>query len=114
ILSILWFVVGCASTRFDTISVRGPERFRDAVTNSLGLLKTKSPHSYIVIANNVEVIRPGAHRAMFASAQPPRLELPLSVSDDSVTWRAGVIAHNVYHSHLFRQSRQENPDACIS
>lgn len=114
ILSILWLVVGCACTRFDTVSVRGPEGFRDAVTNSLGLLKTKSPHSYGVITNSVEVIRPGAHRAMFASARRPRLELPISVCEDSVTWRAGVIAHNVYHSHLFHQSRREHPDTCIS
>src|SRR5689334_22355119 len=114
ILSILWFVVGCASTRFDTVLIRGPERFRDAVTNSLELLKTKSPSSYIVITNNVAVIRTGRHQGMFASARPPRLELPVSASDDSVTWRAGHIALYAYHSYLFQQSLREHPHTCMS
>src|SRR6185503_6370883 len=92
---------GCGSraTRFDTISVHGPERFRQEVTNSLALLKAKSPSAYATITNDVAIIRTGAHRRMFAAAQPPRLELPLSASADTTTWRAGVIAHDVYHSH---------------
>jgi len=98
--------VGCASaTRFDSISVRGSENFRREVSNSLTLLKTKSPSFYATITNNVAVVRTGARVEIeiHTDAKPARLLLPASVPTDSTIWRAGVIAHFAYHSHLYRQ-----------
>jgi hypothetical protein len=111
LVTIVILVAGCASPNiktqyFDSITIQGTPQFCDQVGSALDLLKTKSPASYIILKNNVGIIRQGKHSGMKADNSPPVFELNNQSAFYSVTWCAGVIAHDSFHSKLYHDYRK--------
>ena len=103
--SLLIVANGCVapreSRRFDNIVIRGTSEFSDRVESALGLLKTNSPLGYATVTNYVRIIQQATHSGMRASSQPPQFDLNERTAFYSVTWCAGSIAHDSFHSKLF-------------
>jgi hypothetical protein len=85
------------------IEIRGSERFKSTVTNALALLATKAPESYQVVTNYIGVIEESEHSGMNAEATPPVFDLNDNSAFYSVTWCAGDIAHDSFHSKLYHE-----------
>jgi hypothetical protein len=109
--AVVLVVSGCRSPgtsntrRFDSLAIRGTARFDEQVERALALLKTKSPLAYAVAANYVGIIQPGEHSGMRATQNPPVFELNERSAFHSVTWCAGVIAHDSFHSKLYHDHK---------
>jgi len=107
----LWLLAGCASTgkqpevAIDTLTVPGTPAFCEQVRKALVLMKTRSPASYTVVTNYIGVIRQYKHSGMRANANPPCFDLNDQSAFYSLTWCAGVIAHDSFHSKLFHDEK---------
>ncbi len=117
VLALVCFLAGCDSLHkqpslaVDTLTVRGTPQFCEQVRDALVLLKSKSPSSYAMVTNYVGVIRQYPHSGMRADAKPPCFDLNDLSAFYSLTWCAGVIAHDSYHSKLFHdeKAKQSHP-----
>src|ERR1039457_2618819 len=98
---------GCASTKsaqrrqFDSLVILGTPQFAGQVAPALELLKTKSPRAYNLVTNQIGIIRQFPHSGMEADHHPPIFDLGDRSAAYSVTWLAGAIAHDSYHSKLY-------------
>jgi len=86
---------------FDGLSVRGTPRFRTRVTESLSLLRTKSPDAYQIVTNNIGAIAQSKHSGMAAYRKPPTFELNDATAYASITWCASCIAHDSLHARFY-------------
>jgi hypothetical protein len=122
LLSTLWFLLMAATlavavsscrrldaSRFDTISIRGSSRFEERVGGALALLKSNSPDSYVVTTSYVATIEQAKRSGMQAWLQAPRFQLNDRSAYYSLTWCAGVIAHDSFHSKLYHDYLADNP-----
>lgn len=103
---------GCtrtANARFDTIAIRGNSRFDSQVAQALALLRSNSPAAYAVATNHLAVIEQAAHSGMLAWLSAPTFQLNDRSAFYSVTWCAGVIAHDSFHSKLYHDYFREHP-----
>jgi hypothetical protein len=104
-------VSGCVSPgtlnvrHFDTLAIRGTTQFDERVEAALALLKTRAPAAYAVATNYVGIIQQGEHSGMRATQNPPVFELNERSAFHSVTWCAGVIAHDSFHSKLYHDHK---------
>ncbi len=102
---------GCAvadvakARHFDNLAVVGAPPFAEQVVQALTLLRAKSPAGYAVVTNYVGVIQQDEHSGMHAERQPPVFQLNDRSAFYSVTWCAGVIAHDAVHSKLYHEYR---------
>jgi hypothetical protein len=85
------------------IEIKGTEKFKSAVTNALALLETKAPESYRVVTNYIGVIEESEHSGMRANESPPVFGLNDTSAYYSLTWCAGDIAHDSFHSKLYHE-----------
>ncbi|MDH4233420.1 MAG: hypothetical protein OEW04_15495 [Nitrospirota bacterium] len=111
LVTIVILVAGCTAPNiktqcFDSVTVQGTPQFCDQVVSALDLLKTKSPSSYIILTDNVGIIQQGKRSGMKADKWPPVFELNDRSAFYSITWCAGVIAHDSFHSKLFHDYRK--------
>jgi len=88
------------------IEIRGSKAFVVQVDRSLKLLENKAPYAYEIIINNVGRIEQGEHSGMWANITPPTFELNDRTAFYSVTWCAGSIAHDSYHSKLYHDYKK--------
>jgi len=86
--------------RFDTLEINGTATFKEQVTNSLALLRSRSPESYGVVTTYIGRISQAKHSGMAAYENPPTMELNDRTAFYSVTWCASSIAHDSIHSKL--------------
>jgi len=111
--SLLIVVNGCVAPRegrrFDNIVIRGTSEFSARVESALGLLKTNSQLGYATITNYVGIIQQATHSGMRASSKPPQFDLNERTAFYSVTWCAGSIAHDSFHSKLFADYVKAHP-----
>ena len=112
--ALLIVAAGCTSPNpasaqvFDNVCIQGPPQFSAQVERALQLLKTQSPQAYLVVTNQVGIIRQGKHSGMRASQKPPVFDLNDRSAFYSVTWCAGVIAHDSFHSKLYHDYKREH------
>jgi hypothetical protein len=85
----------------EAVAIQGTPRFQQQVEEALTLLRAKSPGAYSIVTNRVGVIREAEHSGMRAEQNPPVFELNDRSAFYSVTWCAGVIAHDSFHSQLY-------------
>lgn len=98
-------LAGCVtpkSSRFESIVIRGSPAFAAQVTSALILLRERAPEAYTLATNHIGVIYQFQHSGMRAETHPPRFDLADATAFHSVTWCAGSIAHDSYHSFLYR------------
>jgi hypothetical protein len=88
------------------IKIIGTELFKRAVTNALVLLKAKAPESYQIAINNIGIIKQSEHSGMLTDQIPPIFELNDRSAFYSLTWCAGIIAHDSFHSYLYHDYKK--------
>jgi hypothetical protein len=99
------------STRYNSIEIHGKPQFQAQVTNALELLRTKAPDAYEVVAREIGDIRESAHSGMRAWQNPPVFEMADPTAFFSVTWCAGSIAHDSWHSKLYHDYLRNNSNS---
>src|SRR5258705_6649488 len=113
--TVLMIASGCVTprlgTRYDSIIIRGTPEFKAQVENALTLLKMNSPAAYAIATNYIGIIEQGKHSGMGAWLKVPKFELNDRTAFYSLTWCAGAIAHDSYHSKLYADYRREHPEA---
>ena len=108
-------ICSIAPRRFDTIEIRGSQRFQGQVVSALTLLKTKSPRAYEIVTNNIGIVAQSKHSGMAAWKHPPVFQLNDVTAFYSVTWCAISISHDslhskMYHDYLKQHSVRWAPD----
>lgn len=104
------------SSAYNGIQVRGSDRFLEQITEALALVRRESPADFAIIAEHVEMIE-SSHRSGMRVARAT-CSLAPATAFHSLTWCAGSIAHEAYHSKLARQPGHsyglaEEEQACI-
>jgi len=89
------------STRLDDLEIRGTATFVNQVVAALTLLRTNSPEAYRIVTNNIGIIKQAKRSGMAAYSTPPAFELNGRTAFHSLTWCAGCIAHDSFHSKLY-------------
>jgi hypothetical protein len=81
--------------------VTGSAQLRAQVEAALEVLKNKTPEVYALIQEHVAIIAEGKTSGMWAYRNPPTFEITSTSAAYSITWCAGIIAHDAYHSKLY-------------
>ncbi len=87
------------------IEIRGNQKYKRQVQACLNLLATKAPQDYALVKRYVGVISQGDRSGMWAWETPPRYEMSDTTAYHSLTWCAGTIAHDAYHSFLYQRHK---------
>jgi hypothetical protein len=95
-------------SNFEGIEIRGDERFVRQVEHALALVRDKSPDSLEMIRQFVKRIQHERRTGMRAYDDPPTFDLADATAYYSVTWCAGAIAHDAYHSKLYHEYRVQH------
>ncbi len=85
------------------IRIDGDERFVLQVRACLDLLSRKAKLEYRLVRKYVGVISQGNRSGMFAWEDPPRFQMSDKTAFYSLTWCAGSIVHDAYHSFLYQK-----------
>ena len=83
------------------MQIAGSGKFREQVRAALDLLRRRAPDAYGIVTKNIGRIAQGPHSAMWAYRAPPTFDLHDRTAFYSVTWCAGAIAHDSFHSKLY-------------
>ena len=83
------------------IKIIGTDKFKKQVKEALDLLKEKSPRAYAMANRYIGIIEQSQRSGMTAYEEPPSFQLADRSAFYSITWCAGVIAHDSYHSKLY-------------
>jgi len=89
------------------IDIDGSFEFKEQVSGALILLRKKSPQEYKVIKNHIGKIEENSRSGMLPYAQPPTYQMSLKTALYSITWCAGTIAHDAYHSKLYHDYKKK-------
>ena len=81
--------------------VTGTAKVRGQIETALILLKEKAPEAHALIQKNVAIIAEGKRSGMWAYKNPPTYEISNASALYSISWCAGTIAHDAYHSKLY-------------
>lgn len=81
--------------------VTGTAQVLAQVEAALILLKEKAPDVHALIQKNVAIIAEGKRSGMWAYKSPPTYEISNTSALYSISWCAGTIAHDAYHSKLY-------------
>jgi hypothetical protein len=107
-------VIGCVAPKrahHDQLIIRGTARFEDQVQKALALLQGKATGAYTVVTNDIGVIQQSKRSGMKAYLNPPRFEMSDGTAFYSLTWCAGCIAHDSFHSKLYHDYLRAHPGA---
>jgi len=85
-----------------SIQIKGSKRFQRQVHEALDLLMRKDPEDYLIVTQNLQVIKQGEHSGTRVGEMPPTLYLTEKTALHSLTWCAGDIVHDAYHHQLHR------------
>lgn len=85
-----------------SIDIRGDDEYRNRVSSCLDILASKASEEYEFIEKNIDVISQGEKSGMFAWETPTRYQMSDRTAFYSVTWCASTIAHDAYHSFLYK------------
>lgn len=90
------------------IPIEGSSKYRTQVQACLKLLSTKAPDDYRFIQGYVGVIAQHDKSGMLAWEEPPRYQMSDVTAFHSLSWCAGTIAHDAYHSYLYKKHSPKN------
>lgn len=90
-------------TTYSGIEIIGDTRFIKQVKASLVLIQDGAPEAFAVIKRYVGRIEQGEKSGMLVNKEPPSYELNSRTAFYSITWCAGSIAHDSYHSKLYHE-----------
>jgi hypothetical protein len=90
------------------IEIIGGDKFRSQIVAALILLKTKSPAAFQIVTNNIGVIEESEHSGMLADQTPPVFEFNDRSAFYSLTWCAGDIVHDSFHSKLYHDYQKSH------
>jgi hypothetical protein len=90
------------------ISVSGSDKFRLQIARALLLLKLADPETHIHVTNAIGIIRQDSRSATFVTNTPPLVTLSSTSAFYSVTWCAGVLAHEARHVEIARRDGTTN------
>jgi hypothetical protein len=82
-------------------TVNGAPKVRAQIEAALVLIKEKAPEAHALIQKNVAIIAEGERSGMWAYKTPPTYEISSTSALYSISWCAGTIAHDAYHSKLY-------------
>lgn len=91
------------------IDIKGSDRFTHQVYQALDILKKKAPWAYSIVSSYVGRIEQGERSGMWAYKKPPTFEMGDRTTFYSVTWCAGAIAHDSFHSKLYHDYLKTHP-----
>ncbi len=91
------------SETVDGIEIRGRPEFLLQSKQSLELLKPMA--QFKVIQANIAIIRQGNRSGMRAWTENPTFIVGRRTWEHSVLWYASAIAHDAYHSKLYREAK---------
>lgn len=86
-----------------SIKIEGSGKYIKQVKSCLDLLASKSKEEYDLIEDYVGVISQSSKSGMRAWENPPRYQMGNQTAFYSQTWCAGTIAHDAYHSLLYKK-----------
>lgn len=99
---------GQVKMTYRSIRVEGSERYKEQVKNCLDLIAKKSKKEYQLIEENIGVISQHGKSGMRAWETPPRYQMSDKTAFHSLSWCAGTIAHDAYHSFLYKKHLPQN------
>lgn len=102
-IAVRWALDDRREVTFDGIQIRGNPKFIDQVTSSLSLLREKSPNAFALTQRYMRRIEQNSRSGMRAYDNPPTFDLSPKTAFYSITWCAGSIAHDTYHSKLYHE-----------
>ena len=91
------------------VEIKGSKKFEEQVTKALELLREKAPEAHGIVVEYVKKIEQGERSGMWAYKEPPTFEMADPTTFYSITWCAGSIAHDSYHSKLYHDYKKEHP-----
>ena len=117
ILCIIFCIVGCSRASSKPkplvppaqIEIRGGPRFQRQTQQACVLLENKAAQSWKQVRTYIYVIEQGSHSAMWAYERPPRVEINNVTAFHSLTWYAGVLAHESMHAALYNGAMPNIP-----
>ena len=90
------------------IQIVGSPRYLKQVREALDLLKAKAPEELALVAEFVSVIEEGDRSGMWADRDPPTYVMSETTAFYSITWCAGTIVHDSYHSAMYHRYLREH------
>jgi hypothetical protein len=106
IAAVLWATAVPKSIEYAGIQVEGQRAFVEQTRRALALLQAKAPEAFGIVQRHVGRIRQANRSGMRADQDPPTYEMADATAFYSLTWCAGSIAHDSYHSMLFDEHRR--------
>lgn len=97
-----------SSSKVYSIEIEGEARYKKQVRACLGLISKKAQEDYVLIKNSIGIITQSNRSGMRAWENPPRYEMSDKTAFHSLTWCAGTIAHDAYHSFLYQKHAKPN------
>ena len=95
-------------TNTQAITIEGNNKYKGQVKKCLTLLSSKATSEYKLIKNHIGTIWQSNKSGMKAWENPPRYLMSDVTAFYSVTWCAGTIAHDAYHSYLYQKHTPKN------
>jgi hypothetical protein len=89
------------------IAIEGDSKYTAQVSACLNLIKENSKEDYKFIIKHIGIIKQNPKSGMEAWKSPPVFLLSNRTAFHSVTWCASAIAHDAYHSYLFKVNKVE-------
>ncbi|MCX7553703.1 hypothetical protein OS175_07415 [Marinicella sp. S1101] len=97
-----------AQQRKHRMLVTGSESFQLRTAACLDLLFEKYRESYKFVNKHVGVIAQASSSGMVAWHRPPMYQMSNKTASYSLSWCASSIAHDAYHSYLYKKFRPKN------
>lgn len=91
------------SSNLYAIEIEGSLKYRVQVESCLDLLSKKAQREYRLIKGHIGVISQNGKSGMRAWENPPRYQMSDATAFYSLSWCAGTIAHDAYHSFLYKK-----------
>lgn len=97
-----------AKPRKHQILITGSESFKNRTGECLDLLFERYRESYKFVLKHVGVIAQSKTSGMVAWHNPPMYQMSNTTANYSLTWCASSIAHDAYHSFLYKKFRPKS------
>ncbi|NLD39614.1 MAG: hypothetical protein GX654_22400 [Desulfatiglans sp.] len=102
-------VMGIASLGYKKLVIKGDPKFVDQISQALVLLKEKAPEAYDMVNEYAVKIEQSKRSGMAPFKIPPIMFLSDETIYYSLTWCAGAIAHEAFHSKLYHEYKKKHP-----
>lgn len=95
---------------YRSIEIIGEEKFIDAVKRALGILRQRASGAFTIVREHVGRIQQGRRTRMWTDEDPPTMTINKKSAYITDTFTSGIIAHEAYHSKLYKGGNNANPN----